>query len=61
MTNEEAFVLCQVLNKTDRPTIGKLAKPTPIHFACICTGLGRPQPKDAQVLLDLGARIISYN
>jgi len=46
-TNEEAFVLCQVSNKSDKPTIGKLAKLAPILFACVCTGLGRPWSKDA--------------
>ncbi len=63
ITNEEAFVLYQAFNKTDRPTIGKLAKLAPILFAHVCTGLGKPQPKDAQVLLDLGVStgsIISY-
>jgi len=47
ITEEEAFVLCQVFNKTDRLTNGKLAKLAPILFACVCTGLGKPQPKDA--------------
>jgi len=62
ITEEEAFVLCQVFNKTDRLTSSKSARLAPILFVHICTGLGKPQPRDARVLLDLGASssIISY-
>jgi len=60
--NEEAFVLCQVFNKTEKPAIGPRATLAPILFARVRTGLGKPRPKDARVLLDSGASssIISY-
>jgi len=60
---KEAFVLHQVFNKNpEKPTQKPAATLAPILFARVRTGLGKPRPKDAHVLLDSGASssIISH-
>jgi len=57
-----AFILHQVINKTDRPFAPQMVELVPIVCAQVRTGLDNAWPKDAQVLLNSGASssIISH-